>query len=92
MLDRLREHKLYSKLPKCKFRVQEVETLGFILKAEKLAMNPNNAKEIEAWEKLTSKKEFHPILGSVNYYRRFIRNCSKIAKPLTEITMKVPFN
>ena len=38
--DRLREHKLYAKLSKYKFGVQEVEYLGFMLKEGKLAMNP----------------------------------------------------
>ena len=91
VLDRLRKEKLYAKFSKCKFGVQEVEYLGFILRAGKLAMNPNKTKAIEAWETPTNKKELQSFLGLVNYYRRFIKNCSKIAKPLTELTKDVPF-
>lgn len=54
-------------------------------------MNPNKTKAIEVWEKPTSKKELQSFLGLVNYYRRFIRNCSKVAKPLTDLTKNVPF-
>jgi hypothetical protein len=87
----LRQEKLYAKLSKCVFGAQEVEYLGFILKAGKLAMNPNKTSAIEVWETPTSKKELQSFLGLVNYYRRFIRNCSKITKPLTELTKNVPF-
>ena len=54
-------------------------------------MNPNKTKEIVVWEKPTTMKELQYFLGLVNYYRRFIKNCSKIPKPLTEITKNVPF-
>ena len=91
VLQKLRQHKLYAKLSKCQFGLQEVEYLGFILKAGKVAMNPNKTKAIELWETPTNKKELQSFLGLVNYYRRFIRNCSKIGKPLTELTKNVPF-
>ena len=92
VLQRLRKERLYAKLSKCVFAVQEVEYLGFILKSGKLAMNPNKTQAIEVWETPKSKKELQSFLGLVNYYRRFIRNCSKIAKPLTNLTKNVPFH
>ncbi len=49
VLERLREHKLYTMLPKCTFSVQEVEYLGFVLQSEKYAMNPNKTKAIQVW-------------------------------------------
>ena len=57
LLDRLRRHKLYAKLSKCTFGTQEVDYLGFVLRAGKIAMNPNKTKAIEAWERPTNKKE-----------------------------------
>ena len=91
-LQRLREHKLYAKLKKYKFVVQEVEYLGFMLRAEELAMKPNKTQTIEVWEKPTTKKELQSFLVLINYYRRFIRNCSGITKPLTELSYNVLFN
>ena len=87
----LRKHKLYAKLSKCVFGAQEVEYLGHILRAGKVAMNPNKTQAIESWETPTSKKELQSFLGLVNYYRRFIKDCSKIGKPLTELTKNVPY-
>ena len=57
VLDRLLEHKLYVKLSKSKFEVQEVEYLGFILQAEILEINLDKARAIEVWERPTTKKE-----------------------------------
>ena len=91
VLERLREKQLYAKMSKCTFGVQEVEYLGFTLQAGKIAMNKNKTEAIEAWETPKSKKELQSFLGLINYYRRFIRNCSKIAKPLTDLTKNVPF-
>lgn len=87
----LRKHKLYTKLSKCVFGAQEVEYLGHILKAGRVAVNPNKAQAIESWETPTSRKELQSFLGLVNYYRRFIKNCSKIVKPLTDLTKNVPY-
>ena len=69
-----------------------MEYLGFVLRAGQLAMNPNKTKAIEAWEVPKCKKDLQSFLGLVNYYRRFIRNCSGIAKQLTTLTKNVPFN
>ena len=41
---------------------------------------------IQDWPVPKSKKYVQSFLGLVNYYRRFIRNCSAIANPLTLIT------
>ena len=92
VLLRLRKERLYAKLSKCVFGAREVEYLGFVLKSGKVAMNPNKTEAIEAWETPSSKKELQSFLGLVNYYRRFIRNCSEIAKPLTNLTKNVPFD
>ncbi len=37
------------------------------------------------------EKDVQSFLGLINYYRRFIKNCSKVSKPLTELTKEVPF-
>ena len=54
-------------------------------------MKPSKTQAIDAWEAPKCKKELQSFLGLVNYYRRFIMNFSKIAKPLTDLTKDVPF-
>ena len=57
VLNRLRKHKLYAKPSKCAFGVQEVEYLGFVLRAGKITMNPNKTIAIEVCERPTNKRE-----------------------------------
>lgn len=91
VLDVLRKHKLYAKRSKCSFGDRETEYLGFILKGDGVAINPHKTAAIKSWTIPESKKDVQSFLGLVNYYRRFIRNCAQIAKPLTELTKNVPF-
>ena len=92
VLKKLCEHRLYANLSKCIFGAQEVEYLGFILRAGQFAMYPNNTRAIEAWQTPTSKEEFQSFSGLINYYRRFIKYCSRIANPLAELTKNEKFS
>ena len=51
-------------------------------------MNPSKIKAVENWKALRTPTEIHWFLGVAGYYRRFIKNFSKIAKPLTTLTQK----
>ena len=90
-LEILRKNKLFAKLSKCTFGVREVDYLGFILRSNGVAINPHKTSAIKEWPTPKSKKDVQSFLGLINYYRRFIRDCSKIARPLTELTKDVPF-
>ncbi|GJR76182.1 putative reverse transcriptase domain-containing protein [Tanacetum coccineum] len=45
-------------------------------------------KAVKNWASPTTPTEIHQFLGLVGYYRRFIKDFSKIAKSLTELTQK----
>ncbi|WVZ53292.1 hypothetical protein U9M48_004258 [Paspalum notatum var. saurae] len=81
VLTRLREHKLYAKFSKCALRLKEVGFLGHIL-VEKGSSGRSNRKRPETVTKIRS------FLGLAGYYRRFIKDFSKIAKPMTSLTKK----
>ncbi|GKA23285.1 retrovirus-related pol polyprotein from transposon TNT 1-94 [Tanacetum coccineum] len=53
-----------------------------------LVMNRNLVKKIQFNNTADDKKEVRQILGLADYYQRFIKDFSKIAKSLTELTKK----
>jgi hypothetical protein len=51
VIERLRKHKLYAKLSKCFFDVEEVEFLGFIVGFIGVKPDPNRILTIKKWPK-----------------------------------------
>ena len=91
VLLRLRKHKLYGKLSKCDFAKKEVEYLGRNVSATGVSMEDSKIQTIKEWPKPTKKVEVESFLGLVNYYRRFIKNCSTLAKSLTSLCGNTDF-
>ena len=87
-LQRLQDSDLFLKAEKCEFDRQEVEFLGSIIRPGVVAMDPVKLKAIIEWEPPKTVKQVQAFLGFGNFYRRFIRDYSKIVRPLTELTKK----
>jgi hypothetical protein len=81
----LRDHQLYAKFSKCEFWLREVQFLGHVLLAEGVAVDPGKVKDILNWKPPISVHEVRSFLEMVGYYRRFIPDFSKVAKPITEL-------
>ncbi|PUZ56463.1 hypothetical protein GQ55_5G304200 [Panicum hallii var. hallii] len=88
VLQRLREHKLYAKLSKCEFWIDEVPFLGHVISKGGIAVHPGKVKDVLDWVIPPTVKEVRSFLGLAGYYRRFIENFSKISKPLTSLLEK----
>lgn len=88
VLQKLRENKLYAKLPKCEFFKSEVGFLGHIVSGKGISVDPAKVKAVVDWPTLTCVLDVQSFLGLVNYYRRFICDLAKIAAPLTELLKK----
>ncbi|WVZ80481.1 hypothetical protein U9M48_027951 [Paspalum notatum var. saurae] len=88
VLTRLREHKLYAKFSKCAFWLKEVSFLGHILSEKGVAVDPSKVECVLNWKQPETVTEIRSFLGLVGYYRRFIKDFSKTAKPMTTLTKK----
>jgi hypothetical protein len=82
VFDILRKANLKIKASKCKFAVEKVKYLGFVISAEGLQCDPVKLKVVQEYEVPKNLKTLRSWLGLTNYFRRFIPNYSKIAKPL----------
>jgi hypothetical protein len=54
VIERLRKHKLYTKLSKYFFNIKKVEFLGFIIGSIKVKPDPNKILIIKKWPELES--------------------------------------
>ncbi|KAG1925560.1 retrotransposable element [Pimephales promelas] len=62
--------------------------LGYIISQEGVAMDEKKVKAVLDWPLPTTLKELQRFLGFANFYRRFIRNFSSVASPLTSMTRR----
>jgi len=87
---------LHLKPEKCHFHEQEVKYLGFIMTTKGIQMDPEKVSCVCGWVTPKNVTDVQYFLGFANFYRRFIKDYSKVGTPLTRMTKKeagkhVPF-
>ncbi|GJU90230.1 putative reverse transcriptase domain-containing protein [Tanacetum coccineum] len=82
------KEKLYAKFSKCDFWIRIVQFLGHLINSQGLHVDPAKIEAVKNWTYHTRPTEIRQFLGLAGYYRRFIKDFSKIAKSLTELTQK----
>jgi hypothetical protein len=88
ILDKLEENDLYLKPEKCEFEKEEIEYLGVIVGQNRLRMDPKKLQGVADWPSPRNPTEIRQFLGFTGYYRYFVPNYSKIARPLLDLTKK----
>ncbi|GKD61433.1 putative reverse transcriptase domain-containing protein [Tanacetum coccineum] len=88
ILELLKKEKLYAKFSKCEFWLQEVQFLRHVINGDGLHIDSSKIEAVKNWKASRTPSEVRSFLGLAGYYRRFIENFSKIAKPLTILTQK----
>ena len=88
VLQALSEHRLYAKFKKCEFWLTEVRFLGHVELASGVLVDPKKVEAVMSWERPKSVFEIRSFLGLARYYRRFIKDFSQLAVPMTRLTRK----
>jgi hypothetical protein len=68
--------------------LKEVLFLGHVISAEGIGVDLSKVQEVLEWKSSRLVTQIRIFLGLAGYYRRFIPNISKIAKPMTKLLEK----
>jgi len=85
-LEVLAKHKLFLHLEKCEFHRKDIEYLGLVILENKVAMDPVKVAGVRDWPTPENWTDVQAFIGFVNFYCRFIRDFSTIARPLFDLT------
>jgi len=88
ILRRLEENDLFIKLEKCRWKVREVEFLGVVIRPGGVRMEKEKVDGVLSWSTPRSAKDVQKFMELINYYRRFIQDFSRVAKPLNMLVGK----
>lgn len=86
VLDRLKDFGLKLSPEKCQFFKKSVKYLGHIVSEKGVETDPSKIEALTTWPRPNNIKELKSFLGFSGYYRRFIKDYSKIARPLNDLT------
>ncbi len=88
ILNRLREADLQIDIDKCKFHVQKIIFLELLMSIERLKMNSQKMQAVVDWSTLNNLTQIQFFIDFCNFYRRFIKNFSKIVRSMIQLTQK----
>nr|ATA66765.1 Pol [Haliotis discus hannai] len=85
IFQRLRESGLKLAAKKCDFFQEQVKFVGHIVSADGIQTDPAKIEKIVNWPTPKNSEEVRQFLGFAGYYRKYVKNFSRIARPLSEL-------
>ena len=88
VLIKLQETKIPADIDKCEFHVTKTKYLGLMISIDGIKIDLAKIDAIKQWDTLICIKKVCLFISFCNFYCQFIKNFSKIARPLNTLTKK----
>lgn len=85
VLDRLQSEGLKLSLDKCTFCQTSVSYVGHIVSQDGVSTDPSKIDAVKSWPRPQNVSELRSFLGFCGYYRRFVKDYSKVSYPLNQL-------
>ncbi len=90
VLDRLKEEGLKLSLDKCQFCQPSVTYVGHIVSQDGVSTDPKKTEAVTTWPRPSTVTALRSFLGFCGYYRRFVKDYSKVVYPLNQLLSGYP--
>jgi len=88
ILRRLEKNDLYIKLEKCVWKARKIRFLRVIMRPNGIKMEKEKVDGVLSWPEPKNVKDVRKFLGLANYYKRFIKNFTQVARPMNVLMRK----
>ena len=82
VLERIHQAGLKLKPSKCRFLQKRLKFLGHIVGGQGVEPDPSKIEALKSWPVPRNLQELRRFLGFTGFYRRFVKDYSKVAEPL----------
>jgi len=88
ILRKLEENDLYIKPEKCMWKARKIGFLGAVIGPDGIEMEAEKMDGVLSWLQPKNVRDIRKFLGLANYYRRFIKDFTQVARPMNMLTQK----
>ena len=85
VFDRLLKYNLKLKLKKCQFLCDSIKFLGHEISNQGVSVHKDHFDPIKYLKTPTTKKEVKKFMGTVSYFRAFVKDFAELAEPITKL-------
>lgn len=92
VLDRLKEEGLKLSVYKCQFCRTSMTYVCHIVSQQGVATDPAKIEAVTTWPRPQTVSSLRSFLGFFGYYRRFVRDFARLARPLNQLLQGYPLH